>query len=93
VAADGAALTPLLAALSSLKLTGVLVHSSQASPPPIVVNNNQTTRPLVLRPNQRVAGHGTRVGAVYRLADGQLIYVAPSASATTAPGGRPAATP
>lgn len=71
----------LLAALSSLKLTGALIHHTSTSRPPIAVNRNQTTHPLKLKPNQRVVGHGTAVGTVYRLADGQLIYVAPSTPA------------
>jgi hypothetical protein len=68
----------LLAALSSLKLTGALINHTHASQPQIAVTKNQTTHPLHLKPNQRVVGHGTPAGTVYRLSDGQLIYVAPA---------------
>jgi hypothetical protein len=68
----------LLAALSSLKLTGELIHhSTKTAQNPIAASKNQTTHPLHLKPNQRVVGHGVPVGQVYRLSDGQLIYVAP----------------
>jgi hypothetical protein len=67
----------LLAALSSLKLTSVLINHAHAPQPQIAISKTQTTRPLHLKPNQRVVGHGTPVGTVYRLSDGQLIYVAP----------------
>jgi hypothetical protein len=70
----------LLAALSSLKLTGVLINHKgpQANQPnAITVNKNQTTHPLRLKANQRIVGHGTPAGTVYRLNNGQLIYVAP----------------
>jgi hypothetical protein len=68
----------LLAALSSLKLTGALIHHSTSTQPQIAVSTKQTTRPLQLKPGQKVVGHGTPVGTVYRLSDGQLIYVAPA---------------
>jgi len=66
----------LLAALSSLKLTSVLINHTRTAPQ-ITITKHQTTRPLHLKPNQRVVGHGTPVGTVYRLSNGQLIYVAP----------------
>jgi hypothetical protein len=69
----------LLAALSSLKLTGALLNKSHPSQPRVTINKNQTTHPLTLKPNQRVVGHGSPVGTVYRLSTGQLIYVAPKA--------------
>lgn len=69
----------LLAALSSLHLTSSLIHHGQRPQSnAITAKQNQTTHPLHLKPNQRVVGHGVRVGSVYRLSDGQLIYVAPS---------------
>jgi hypothetical protein len=68
----------LLAALSSLKLTGALIHHDRTTQPTIAINHNQTTHPLHLKPNQRVVGHGTPAGTVYRLSDGQLIYVGPA---------------
>ena len=69
----------LLAALSSLKLTSVLINHTKTSPQ-ITISKTQTTHPLHLKPNQRVIGHGTPAGTVYRLADGQLIYVGPATS-------------
>lgn len=64
----------LLAALSSLKLTGVLSHKAPAQPN-VTVAPGQKERPLDAKPNQRVIGQGTRIGAVYRLADGRVVYV------------------
>ena len=73
----------LLAALSSLKLTSALIHHTHAAPQnPIAITKNQTTHPLHLKPNQHVVGHGNPVGTVYRLANGQLIYVAPTTGPT-----------
>jgi hypothetical protein len=70
----------LLAALSSLKLTGALIDHSQTNQNnPITATQNEITHPLHLKANQRIVGHGVRVGSVYRLADGQLVYVAPRA--------------
>jgi hypothetical protein len=68
----------LLAALSSLKLTSVLINHTRTTQPPITVGPHQTTTPLHLKPNQRIVGHGTPAGQVYRLSTGQLIYVAPA---------------
>jgi hypothetical protein len=67
----------LLAALASLKLTSALIHHSHPSQPQVTVNKNQVTHPLQLKPGQKVIGHGTPVGTVYRLSTGQLVYVAP----------------
>jgi hypothetical protein len=78
----------LLAALSSLKLTGALIHHTRAAPQ-IAINQNQTTQPLNLLPNQRVIGHGTPAGQVYRLGDGRLVYVAPATTTTTSPATTP----
>lgn len=70
----------LLAALSSLKLTSALIHHTRTSQPPITISKQQTTHTLTLKPGQRVVGHGSAVGTVYRLSNGQLIYVAPTAA-------------
>ena len=68
----------LLAALSSLHLTNNLIHHRPAAAPnAITAKKNETTHQLHLKPDQRLVGHGVRVGSVYRLSDGQLIYVAP----------------
>ena len=74
----------LLAALSSLKLTSDLINHTRTTQPQIQINKNQSTHPLKLKPNQKVIGHGTPLGQVYRLSDGQLIYVAPKSTTTTA---------
>lgn len=75
----------LLAALSSLHLTGVLTHGVQprsATPPgSIVLKPGQTLRKLPT-PHGQVAGPGTRVGEVYRLPDGELVLVTGKGSAT-----------
>jgi hypothetical protein len=73
----------LLAALSSLKLTSALINHTHTTQLQIAISKNQSTHPLKLKPNQKVVGHGTPFGQVYRLADGQLIYVAPKNSTTT----------
>ena len=71
----------LLAALSSLNLTGVLTRRGDVTvvrsggDAAVVVKDGERVRPLRLRPGQRVAGRGERVGSVYRLADGRLVYV------------------
>jgi hypothetical protein len=69
----------LLAALSSLHLTGALSKGLQPSPPQppagsIVVKPGQQLRTLPT-PGGRVAGPGTRVGEVYRLPNGDLVLV------------------
>jgi hypothetical protein len=70
----------LLAALSSLKLTGLLgkgdvsVVRNDANGSTLIVRQNQQVRTIRLN-GQRVVGQGTRVGSVYRLADGRIVYV------------------
>jgi hypothetical protein len=71
----------LLAALSSLKLTGVLTGKEKAALVPtgaaantIVVRQGQQVRTIRLD-GRRVVGQGSRVGSVYRLADGRIVYV------------------
>jgi hypothetical protein len=73
----------LLAALSSLKLTSELINHTRTTQPQVTISRNQATHPLKLKPNQRVVGHGTPVGQVYRLSDGQLIYIAPKNTTST----------
>jgi hypothetical protein len=68
----------LIAALQSVNLTKVLTDRKSLGKPgaAIVVNEHQKLVPL--KPGQRrvrVTGGG-RVGAVYRLPDGRLVYVA-----------------
>jgi hypothetical protein len=84
--ASAPAVAFLLAALSSLKLTDALLQRNKATQPPITINKNQSPRPLKLKPDERLVGHGTRVGDVYRLQSGKLIYIAPKGpTAPTAP--------
>jgi hypothetical protein len=73
----------LLAALSSLHLGGTItkhgLHAGAAQT--IYVKPGQTVAPLP-KPGARTIGRGTRAGVVYRLSNGQLVYVqqAPSNS-------------
>jgi hypothetical protein len=66
----------LLAALSSLHLSGTITrHGLHAQPArQIQIKPGQTVAPLP-RPGQRTIGRGTQAGVVYRLANGQLVYV------------------
>ena len=73
----------LLAALSSLDLTGALTSDRQTERPSQQGGRDQVRVPQdstvddVPSDGQRVIGHGRRVGEVYRLADGRLVYVVP----------------
>lgn len=66
----------LLAALSSLHLGSAItqhgLHASSAQT--IVVQPGQTVAPLP-KPGARTIGKGTQAGVVYRLANGELVYV------------------
>ncbi len=63
----------LLAALSSLHLGGAITsHGLRAKN--IYVQPGQTVAPLP-KPGARTIGRGTEAGVVYRLANGQLVYV------------------
>jgi hypothetical protein len=66
----------LLAALSSLHLTGTItrqgLRANQAKQ--IYVQPGQTVAPLP-KPGARTIGRGTQAGTVYRLTNGQLVYV------------------
>jgi hypothetical protein len=66
----------LLAALSSLHLGGTLtkqgLRASQARV--IRIENGQTVAPLP-KPGAKTIGRGTQAGVVYRLANGELVYV------------------
>ena len=71
----------LLAALSSLKLTDLLTRSdvTVVRPGPgeqtVIVKRGAKVQTLRLGPGRQVVGRGSRVGSVYRLADGRLVYV------------------
>ena len=66
----------LLAALSSLHLGGAITrHGLRAQPAQeIRIKPGQTVAPLP-KPGARTIGRGTQAGVVYRLANGQLVYV------------------
>lgn len=70
----------LIAALKSVNLTelvtgkDVTIVRRTASGETIVVKRGEWLRTLKLS-DKRAAGTGSRVGTVYRLADGRLVYV------------------
>jgi hypothetical protein len=65
----------LLAALSSLHLAGAITKQGlKASAKNIYVQPGQTVAPLP-KPGRRTIGQGTQAGVVYRLTNGQLVYV------------------
>ena len=66
----------LLAALSSLHLSGTVTkHGLRANAAKqILIQKGQTVAPLP-KPGARTIGRGTQAGVVYRLANGQLVYV------------------
>jgi hypothetical protein len=70
----------LLAALQSVKLTDLLTHQNvtilrtDPTGQTIIVKQNDNVKTVQLS-GKKVIGSGHRVGAVYRLADGRLVYV------------------
>ena len=74
----------LLAALSSLHLSGTItshgLHANAARN--IYIQPGQTVAPLP-KPGSRTIGLGTAVGTVYRLSNGQLVYVQQAPRQTT----------
>jgi hypothetical protein len=76
----------LLAALSSLHLSGTLTkHGLRANQTKtIYVKPGQKVSPLPT-PGAHAIGNGTETGTVYRLADGQLIYVQNAPAKKNAP--------
>ena len=66
----------LLAALSSLHLAGTLTKHGlkRHQAKEILIQKGQTVAPLPKR-GQRTIGRGVQAGVVYRLANGQLVYV------------------
>jgi hypothetical protein len=71
----------LLAALSSLELTDLLTQQdvtvvrSGPRDQTVIVKRGDRVQTLRVDPSKRVVGRGSRVGSVYRLADGRLVYV------------------
>ena len=84
----------LLAALSSLKLDDILtdekvqVIRNTAQGQQVITRQGQKVTRIQLQPGQKVVGRGDRIGSVYRLNDGRVVYVedgaAPPAGATPA---------
>jgi hypothetical protein len=65
----------LLAALSSLHLTGTITKQGLKSPSrAIVIKPGQKVAPLPT-PGANTIGRGVPAGTVYRLDDGRLVYV------------------
>jgi hypothetical protein len=66
----------LLAALSSLNLTKALTHNGlrPITPGTITISPGQTVHTLP-SPGSSTVGRGSKIGTVYRLSNGQLIYV------------------
>lgn len=89
----------LLAALSSLKLSDILTNErvevirNTDKGQQIITREGQKVTRIQLQPGQKVVGRGDRIGSVYRLNDGRVVYVeegsAPPPGATPAnpPGG------
>jgi hypothetical protein len=71
----------LLAALSSLKLSGLLtdrdvtVVRSSGNEQTVIVKRGDRVQTLRVPLDRKVVGRGTRVGSVYRLSDGRLVFV------------------
>jgi hypothetical protein len=64
----------LLAALSSLHLGAAITGHGLKATRPIEVRSGQTIAPLP-KPGAKTIGTGVETGVVYRLADGELVYV------------------
>jgi hypothetical protein len=66
----------LLAALSSLHLSGTLTKNGlRANHAKVIrIQKGQTVAPLP-KPGTRTIGRGVQTGVVYRLANGELVYV------------------
>ena len=71
----------LLAALAPLDLEDVLTRGdvtvvrSGPEGQTVITKRGEKLRRLRLEPGQRVAGEGERVGSVYRLSDGRLVFI------------------
>jgi hypothetical protein len=71
----------LLAALSSLKLSDILTNErvevirNTSQGQQIITRQGQKVTRIQLQPGQRVVGRGDRIGSVYRLNDGRIVYV------------------
>jgi hypothetical protein len=76
----------LLAALSSLRLSDILTNEkvevirNTAQGQEIITRQGEKVTRIRLDPGQRVVGRGDRIGSVYRLNDGRIVYVEDGAS-------------
>lgn len=86
----------LLAALSSLKLDDILTNErvevirNTSKGQQIITRQGEKVTRIQLQPGQRVVGRGDRIGSVYRLNDGRIVYVE---DGTAPPAGSTPATP
>src|SRR4051794_29607869 len=84
------------AALSSLKLGDILTNEkvevirNTSKGQQIITRQGQKVTRIQLQPGQQVVGRGDRIGSVYRLNDGRVVYVHDGAAPPT---GAPPATP
>jgi hypothetical protein len=68
----------LIAALASLHLTDALTTDGLTQPSQTEITVRPGDKVADVPPNgAQVVGHGKKVGSVYRLADGRLVYVVP----------------
>jgi len=63
----------LLAALTSLHLAGAITKRG-LQPSAVYIKPGETVAPLP-KPGERAIGRGSQVGVVYRLSNGELVYV------------------
>jgi hypothetical protein len=84
----------LLAALSSLNLTkAITAHGlGQPAADTITVSPDDIVKD-VPKSDQRTVGRGSKVGTVYRLEDGRLIYVVGAPSPSPTPSSTPSVSP
>ncbi len=84
----------LLAALSSLHLTSTLTRTGLSTPAQqtVSVPKDQQVKDLP-RPGEKTIGRGSKVGTVYRLQDGRLVYVTGAPDSAASPAAGPAASP
>jgi hypothetical protein len=86
----------LLAALSSLQLDDILTNErvevirNTSKGQQIITRQGEKVTRIQLQPGQRVVGRGDRIGSVYRLNDGRIVYVE---DGTAPPAGSTPATP
>lgn len=69
----------LLAALSSLDLTGALTKQAKTGSlrpaDAVVAKKDAKVREVQLRPDEKVVGRGKPIGTVYELSDGRTVVV------------------